>query len=102
MPWKTRKHREYYYRSVRDAWSVRTEYFGTGPLADFAAAEDAQRQVSREIRAALEFELAAFEAAFREPLSELAEHVDLLVKAVLYSRGYHRHDRGSWRKRRGG
>jgi hypothetical protein len=33
-------------------------------------------------------------------LYQLAELADLLVRAALVAAGYHRHDRGNWRKRR--
>ncbi len=34
-------------------------------------------------------------------LDELNELTDLLVKATLLAAGFHQHNRGNWRKRRG-
>jgi hypothetical protein len=35
------------------------------------------------------------------PVEELCEGVEILARAALLASGYHRHNRGEWRKRRG-
>jgi len=39
--------------------------------------------------------------ALETPIEELCEATEVLVQAALLAAGYHRHNRGEWRKRRG-
>jgi hypothetical protein len=61
-------------------------------------------QDQREQRAAerqlLENERAR-SSALEAPLIEFDDLAELLVAATLAATGYHRHDRGEWRRRRG-
>ena len=50
MAWSLRGNRRYYYRNVRKNGHVKTEYFGTGPLAEFIAEEDAEQHAEREAK----------------------------------------------------
>jgi len=47
MAWEQRGPHTYYYRSIRRHGRVTKDYLGTGPLAEFCAAEDAARRAQR-------------------------------------------------------
>ncbi len=99
MAWERRGAKRYYTRSVRREGRVVRQYFGTGPVAELAAATDEERRLRREIAARdRRAEKARHDAAF-SPLQELCKLADLLAAASLLVAGYHRHDRGEWRRR---
>jgi hypothetical protein len=101
MAWEKRGTKRYYTRSVRREGRVVRQYFGNGPVAELAAATDAERRLSREIVAReRRAEQGRYDAAF-SPLQELCKVTDLLAAASLLLAGYHRHARGDWRRRRG-
>jgi hypothetical protein len=94
MSWETRRGgKRYYTRSRRVAGRVVREYVGTGGRAEEAAAADEARRrqwlSERDTLCALD--------ALLDQFHTLA---DLLVEATLLAAGYHRHNRGQWRKRR--
>jgi hypothetical protein len=102
MAWESRcGGRRYYTRSVRRDGRVVRQYVGGGDVGEAAAAADRDRRAAGD----------ADREAMRVTLSRLAEvdgQVDALSKvtetatrAVLLMSGYHRHDRGRWRRRRG-
>jgi hypothetical protein len=98
--WLNRRGRKYFYKSIRVDGQSRKVYVGAGPAAEAAAAEVEQRRLERkavsETRATRRAEVGAAEG----PLDALCDSLDELVAAVLLALGYHRHDRGPWRKRR--
>ena len=96
MAWETRGGGRYYYKVSRDDGRVRRLYLGNGPVAELAAQDAELRRAERQARARSQARLEAAEAASRE----LAELADLLAQVALMAAGYHRHDRGNWRKRR--
>jgi len=100
MAWETRRGHLYYYRSVRRGGRVVKEYFGTGRVAELYAQLDAltleRRAIERQDRAD---ERARYEALDARTL-ELIQLTDALVAVTLMAAGYHRHDRGAWRRRR--
>jgi hypothetical protein len=91
----------YYTRSRKINGRVVREYCGTGELADLAAQIDAIKRADcearREARRAERAELEALDA----PLNKLHELADLLARAALVVAGFHQHNRGEWRKKRG-
>ena len=92
--------RGYYYRSVRDGDRVRRVYIGKGPAAQLSARLVEQR---RSERRAVSRAWRAREAALAGPddrLRQLSELADGMARATLLAAGYHRHDRGAWRRRR--
>lgn len=101
MAWETRNGRgRYYTRSHKVAGRVVREYIGCGILGDFTAAGDARVRADRLAqRAAWQRERARL-AALDEPLARLDTLTDAVTAAVLTLAGYHRHDCGTWRKRR--
>ena len=100
MSWQQRGEKRYYYRNVwQDGRSVRT-YLGTGDAAELAAAADALRRVQREIDARKWQQERDRRAAAEALVNELCKQTDVLVSAILAAAGYHRHDRGLWRRKR--
>ena len=99
MPWEQRGNQTYYYRSRKIAGRVVKEYVGGGLVGALAAREDEERRRKRDAqRAALQADRDAFEAA-EAAYDAFAWAADALMSAALVAAGYHRHDRGQWRKR---
>jgi hypothetical protein len=98
--WLNRGDRKYFYKSVRVEGRSRKVYVGTGPAAEAAAAEVEHRQLERKALAEAAAAHAARGCAVEGPLDALCASLDEYVAAVLLAHGYHRHDRGPWRKRR--
>jgi hypothetical protein len=99
MPWHTVDGRRYYYRNVcRHGRSVRL-YVGTGRVGELAATEDSVRQVHGEIEAR---QRRVEEGRLREAverLLRLCHSIEVVARAPLTAGGYHRHQRGEWRRR---
>lgn len=92
----------YYTRSRRVGGRIVREYFGTGPAAERAAAQDAERRAER---LALAAEKRIQEDRSREAaalLDAYCQLTDQLLAAALTEAGYHQHDRGAWRRARKG
>src|SRR5262245_40963303 len=94
MPWEAGpRGRPYYTRTRREAGRVVREYFGVGERARRAAEEDEarRRQAEADREAA---------RALAEDIQTLNELAELFAHAALLVAGYHRPNRGPWRKRR--
>lgn len=102
MAWERRERGGLYYtRSRWEGGRVLREYVGTGPAAEKAAAlDDLERRRREEEAAAERFERERLDA-LEKPVEELFEAVEILTNAALLTAGYHKHERGEWRKRRG-
>jgi hypothetical protein len=102
MAWETRNGKgRYYTRSERVDGRVKRTYVGTGELAEIAAGVDVLGRAALTKRAtALERERQQLQAR-DDAIADLHADGDLLVRAALVAAGYHRHDRGAWRRRRG-
>jgi hypothetical protein len=102
MPWESRNGRgRYYTQSYREGNRVRRRYIGQGPYAAQIAQADAFQK--RRLNDA-KLELREAENQIRQVESRMKDFhdsVELLSRASLIAAGYHRHDRGEWRKRRG-
>ena len=102
MAWEKRERGGLYYtRSRREGGRVVREYVGTGPDAEKAATLDDLQRRRREEEAATNREERERLDALEEPVEEFYEAVEVLVGAALLAAGYHKHERGEWRKRRG-
>lgn len=102
MPWKARGDREYFYESRRVNGKVEAVYRGTGPIAELAAAMveavRREREADREVVRGERREERAWQAERDEWVGRsLAQ-----AAAAMRAAGFHRPDRGRWRKRRGG
>jgi hypothetical protein len=99
MAWEQRGNRRYYYRSRKIGGRVVKEYLGAGAAGLLAAREDEARRRTRDaVRAALQADRDTFAAAATVH-GERSRAADALMTAALVAAGYHRHDRGHWRKR---
>ena len=103
MGWETRRGRgRYYTRSRKVHGRIIREYVGTGPVAELAAQQDAEKRVKRlAARERLHHGAAQWTGA-AAPLMQLSQLLDGLTAATLIAAGYHQHHRGTWRKRRHG
>ena len=101
MAWEKRRNgRLYYYRSHRHGDRVAKEYVGSGPAAEAAAQTDAERRAAREAERQAEQQLRDVYSAAAEQVAVFGCKVDLRTEAELLAAGYHRHDRGPWRRKR--
>lgn len=101
MPWKRRGDRQYFYRSRRVGGRVVAEYVGAGELAELVAAGVECGRASRRAARATERELRQAEREWQEAAERLVSDALGLATWIMQAAGYHRHDRGPWRKRRG-
>jgi hypothetical protein len=103
MAWESRDGRgRYYTRTVRVGGRRIRQYFGTGLAAKQAAMHDAERRDERRARLQQQrAEETRYQSAI-EPLLAICWLTDQLLAAILADHGYHRHDRGAWRRRRHG
>jgi hypothetical protein len=101
MPWESRKGRgRYYHRKYRRNGKTFKEYFGIGPVAEQAAAEDAQRAANiRAQRKARQTDEESWQMA-QHPLDQLSQLTSILLQGTLIAAGYYQHDRGEWRLNR--
>src|SRR3954467_14164341 len=99
MGWKTRGGRRYYYRSIRQGGRVVSEYVGGGETAALIAALETAERDKREVAAAdWRAERARLVAEDRAQ-AERFDQVEILVRLLLEAAGFHRHNRGEWRRR---
>ena len=99
-PWERRDRGGLYYtRSRKLNGRVVREYVGTGPLAELVAEVDAEERRRREADAAQRKEERERLDALTAPIEELCEAAEVIARAALIASGYHRHNRGGWRKR---
>jgi hypothetical protein len=98
MAWEKRR---YYTRSKKVNGRVVREYIGTGRLADLVAQCDALEREKRLLAVFERRSLKAELAALDDYLNALAEQTDLVARAALLVAGFHQHNRGEWRKKRG-
>ena len=101
MAWQVVDARKYYYRHRRVGGRPRTVYVGAAgsPAAELAAAADDLRRLEREVTARERHAERERLRGAEAPLLELCEVSDIVARAALVAAGYHRHDRGPWRRR---
>jgi len=85
-----RGNRKFYYRVRRENGRLTKEYIGSGPEAEAAAA---RAETKRAERAELK--------RIGVVLDALRIIIEVLIEREMIAAGYHRHDRGPWRKKRG-
>jgi len=100
MAWQVVDARKYYCRHRRDGGRPRTVYVGAAgsPAAELAAAADHLRRLGREVAARERHAERERLRGASAPLLDLCELTDVLARAALVLAGYHRHDRGEWRR----
>jgi hypothetical protein len=101
MGWEKRGRYLYYLVRRKVAGRVQTTFMGRGPEAEVAASLDLlRRQQREEDRRRRRAEQAQWEDA-DDALARVIAATRLLVRATLRGAGYHQHQRGAWRRRRG-
>ena len=102
MAWQEVDGRRYYYRGRRLCGRPRRLYVGAAgsPAAELAAAADHLRRLGREVAARERHAEQARHQEVEAPLVRLCAVSDVLTRAALLAAGFHRHDRGPWRRRR--
>lgn len=95
-----RNGRQLLYLSRRVNGKPKKIYIGTGPLAEKLAIELELRKAARKVAGAVRAAWQAKVRAAEDPLDALCADLDQAVAAHLLALGYHRHDRGPWRKKR--
>lgn len=87
----------YYTRSTRVDGRVKRTYVGRGELGEIAARIDAVSRAALSQQATERQEVQLNDTMVRT----IHAFSDLLMRSSLVTAGYHRHDRGDWRRRRG-
>jgi hypothetical protein len=101
-PWERRERGGLYYtRSRKEDGRVVREYVGGGVLGEMAAQMDAEERQRRKEAAADWREERQNLEALDAHVEELYGMAEILSRAVLVAAGYHQHNRGEWRLRRG-
>lgn len=99
MGWEQRRGRSYYYRKVRKGGRVRSEYVGSGMLAQLCAESDGCDRQERAAKRAADRATRQGEAEIDRQLADAESALGAMTHATLYAAGYHKH-KGQWRKRR--
>lgn len=101
MGWEFRERgSRYYTRSIRVNGRVTRQYLGSGAVAQAIAYLDEKDRMEREEKARKERAGREELEALDRTMEELDRAADVLMKAHLIAAGYHRHNKGEWRKRR--
>src|SRR5215468_9119112 len=94
MSWEQRGSQRYYYRVRYHQGQLTKTYYGTGPIAQRAAQEDAHQRALRKQECLAKQDLLALETQ----LQTLTTIVRTFVAASLLGQGFHQHQRGDWRR----
>jgi hypothetical protein len=89
----------YYVRKYRRGDQVHSEYVATGPLAEQAAAQDAEKRLQRQATVAAYQAIRDRARALDKGMQKFSNALDCLFEATLLALGYHLHKRGERRKR---
>jgi hypothetical protein len=101
VAWETRAgHGAYYTHSVRRGGRVVREYVGAGLKGEIAAAENDRRRSRRNDERAAQLAERSRITTRDAEIADLCLAVDAAIEVALHGAGYHRHDRGTWRRRR--
>jgi len=100
MGWETRGNRAYYYTAERVGDDVVKRYVGSGTVAELAAQLEAATRAQTVASACKQQQERDELALLDDSLAPLNDLADTLTAALLVAAGFHRHHRGSWRKRR--
>ena len=92
-----RGERKYAYQSIRrEDGRKSSRYLGSGPAAEMIEAANEARAQERAAIAATRRSILAGERMLRD----LNGACEVIVTAAFLAGGFHRHDRGRWRRRR--
>ncbi|MFO0957425.1 MAG: hypothetical protein U0800_08145 [Isosphaeraceae bacterium] len=100
MGWEDRNGRLYYYEKERRGGRIVSIYRGSGPIATCSARLNELARERRSLRRSLDEGERAISDDAEAQLNRYAKAVDRLLGLALQSAGYHRPNRGPWRRRR--
>jgi len=102
MAWESRRGKgRYYTRSRKVNGRVEREYIGSGPMAEFQSALDLMERWPRQEEAYARRVERDRMAELDRLVADYCERVESVACAELEAAGYHKHNRGEWRRRRG-
>jgi hypothetical protein len=87
---------KYAYRSVRVDGHETSRYLGSGMVANLVEQADSYRRQERESQRQTKRNIETCDRKLMDYNTVCRQ----LIEASLIAAGYHRHDRGPWRKRR--
>ncbi len=99
MGWEQRRGRSYYYRKVREGGRIRSQYVGTGTLAQLCAELDGCGRQKRAAKCAAERDTRQAEAEVDRQLGAAESVLTGMTHATLFAAGFHNY-KSQWRKRR--
>lgn len=99
MGWEQRRGRSYYYRKVREGGRIRSEYVGSGIVAQICAGEDDDKSRERMAKRAADQATRQAEAEIDQRFADAEATLTAMTHAALVAAGCHRH-KGQWRRRR--
>ncbi len=100
MAWEKRGNRSYFYRKKKIKGHVVAEYFGPGWLGQAADLHYREKRIFAGVKRDKRDRERKVETGLDRLVSDFSRQVRDYVAGVLVANGYHRHDRGNWRKRR--
>ncbi len=101
MGWQRRGCRSYFYWTRRVGKRFVCTYIG-GPLGELAASLVGLQALDRREASVQRRRMLEEEGKVLQALQRFIDITSLLARATLLGEGFHRHDRGKWRKRRHG
>lgn len=99
MGWEQRRGRSYYYRKVREGGRIRSQYMGSGTVAQLSAELDGCERQEREQKRCEQRKMRDEERQIDRQLTDAETKITTITNATLRAAGYHQH-KGQWRKRR--
>ena len=97
MGWEYRGNRLYYYHKKRTGSRVVSEYVGAGMSGYLAEVFDNEDRSERKYNAAQRKERILEIKKINQDLDQLTKTINILVRAVFLTAGFHPH-KGQWRK----
>ena len=97
--WQQRGAKCYLTRSRKHQGRVRREYLGTGPVAEALYHVEVLERHQRHATQEAWHQTLADHAAIDAQVQRWWAQQCLLLQALLYTEGFYRHDRSTWRKR---
>ena len=100
MPWEKRKGGRYYIHKRRVNGRVERLYIGGGLAGEVAEELDRIRQEREEQQIKLQERLQQVHQETGRQIRQYLKASKLLISASLITKGFLRHDRGNWRRKR--
>jgi hypothetical protein len=99
LAWQQRNRSRCYYRTKRVGRRFVNQYFGSGPLAQVAAAEDEHRRIQRQNRSTARKNNDLHWVDLESPLVNAFDQSNLFSTATFLAEGFHQHDSSDWKRK---